>query len=302
MAHYQLSPEVKTEIDRLALEAGKAAHMLRNYTQGMVSLKHPEVATCDNMAGQIEGQLRALRAHVKEDHEFKPLLNESSRAAVFLTRIMGEDFIRDKHVDAGRMTKIRDLLQVVASRLRMIDYRIQEALVKGSEDIFGESDIHIPMKPMLSPDDFVATHFNPELVTDLTSPKVTTDERQAAIVQIASALSNKAHEIQDIASPYIISPYTKDVANHLIGQCGGFENEARKSIAYFTVNKANVAAPIQKCFTGMSKNISCLKDYVEEPSFNLNEVKSQVTACINELSKMTEMTLNLLSKEVTVAR
>ena len=301
MSHYQFSSEVRTEIDRLALESGKAAHMLRNYTQGMVSLKHPEIATCDNLAGQIEGQLRAMRAHMKEGHEFKHILSESSRAAVFLSRILSDDFIKDKQVDEGRLQKIRELLKVVTSRLRMIDYRINEALIRGSEDIFGETDIHIPVKPMLLPDDFVSNFFAPDLTVDLNRPKLTMDERLAAVVEIASALSNKAHEIQDIASPFIISQYTKESANHLIGTCGGVENEARKAIAHFTLNKANAAAPIQKSLQNLSKTISNLQCFIDDPSFNLNDVQEKASTCTQELCKMTDMTLQVLSKDVAVA-
>ena len=77
----------KEKVLQLVIEAGRAAHQVRNYTQGFVNGLYPEIQAIDIFSGQIEGECRLLQAEIRHKRDMKYALRNALRPARFLKNI-----------------------------------------------------------------------------------------------------------------------------------------------------------------------------------------------------------------------
>ncbi|KAJ9444157.1 hypothetical protein DIPPA_15084 [Diplonema papillatum] len=232
---YELSNQA-AEVESLLLECGRAAHMLRNYVQGYNSLCHPELKTCDNLAGQLEGVLRTASAHLKEGKEVKQFLPPLAKSATFLSRIFDEGFFADAGVDEETVTNIRHLVASVRDSAHRIDAVLNLAILRQSASLFGGG-----AEMNFSPPVYTAS----AVVSELFDPPMKSHERCADTADVSTAdlrgwmaalgchLSNKAHAMQEVMSVHIIDAATKDVANQVINIAGQAENDGRALVARY---------------------------------------------------------------------
>eukprot|EP01059_Diplonema_ambulator_P027783 TRINITY_DN4645_c5_g1_i1.p1 TRINITY_DN4645_c5_g1~~TRINITY_DN4645_c5_g1_i1.p1 ORF type:complete len:316 (+),score=99.73 TRINITY_DN4645_c5_g1_i1:45-950(+) len=289
------------ELTDLAVEAGRAAHMLRNYTQGYVNLNHPEVATCDNLCGQIEGQIRILTAHLREKKEVKQILSLIGKTSVFLGKILEPGFLSDEKVNQERLEMMKYLLRIVKECTMKIDRDITLALLKSSMSDFGCTGDEAALKGLqvgYDRSEFVNAKFDPMNALPSYSGKAfpSAECKQEALFSLGSHMSNKAHEIQDAVSCYLLSH--KDTSNAIINLAGQVENDARAVISISTVHLNVPKDPVSKHFSKISGSLEQIRNSASSDSFPIKEVRSKLEQCCQEQEAILNVARSVLMAHV----
>ena len=285
--YYQLDNVKK--IEELAIEAGRAAHMARNYAQGFVSLNHPEVATCDNLCGQVEGQLRAMRGHIEERKEIKQIITPVAKTATFMCNIIKPDFISDRIFPDANMDKLAHLLHTVRRCVLRIDNEINDAIVQHSSGLFGEE---VPLKFCLGEhhtDSMICNDFDPPVQQKSSEAEVTAQQgnKKDATAELGRVLSNKAHVLQDLCSAHVLCPVQKEAANTIINLAGAAENEARVLIALSVqkhFNEKGCANHLEKLAT----HVKNAQAHVAQGTFTIPEKRAVLVQGLNDTSLLVD--------------
>eukprot|EP00754_Rhynchopus_humris_P022983 Rhum_TRINITY_DN14814_c7_g1::Rhum_TRINITY_DN14814_c7_g1_i1::g.121625::m.121625 len=116
----QIYTSAKPALLALVLEAGHAAHMARNYTQGFVNLLHAEILAVDTQCGQVEARMRDVAARLREGQEIAGILAAVSSAAEFMQKVLKPDFLKDKSLSMDTRVKLMVLISVLLKSARQM--------------------------------------------------------------------------------------------------------------------------------------------------------------------------------------
>lgn len=267
----------KAHVIELSTNIGRACHAMRNFTQGAVSLEHPEILSLDNIAGQLEGQARAIRSHLLVEWEIKHLIKNVFRSSHFLKKIFAGEFFNDNFFSSDVTKMIRDCIEVVITNIRKIDREVNIAILKQSSDIFIES---MPAIPEISDTRVLnaefAKWFSPDAAQLATTAAAKSDINAFCTdsIKIWSLISNKAHSVQDVVSDYLNKQPCCDQANEIVNQAGNVENSARAAICEFVGNRDRINGNAIKDHTNNIRNIiTTIRDLIGKDDFMLKDKK-----------------------------
>lgn len=267
-----------------ARQAGRAAHICRNYLQGFINLEHPELQTVDGLMGQIEGQFRTIRSNLVERKDIKPQIKLIARSSRFIQKILEPSFIEDSALSADDINELRDLACIVHKLILCIDQEINTAILKESSSLF---KIELPKLSINDPKmPAVLTQFEcsaPEAQAE-TNQKLATSERKAQAIKLSKMMSNRAHSAQDLVAEHIQNATEKDHANQIINLAGGIENESRAIIAQFNSQSSPNIQNIHKHINTTCDLVSKIRQFVEAETFLIKNKKAAlVSTCEFEL-------------------
>lgn len=274
----------------VAVEAGRAAHMVRNVLQGYVDLRYPEAATSDNLCGGMEGVLRQMRSALREGREIKPMVTQCAKTTTFLIKVAAT--WEDPAVCAERRSQVRELLAVVLRCLKHIDQEVNNAITASSAAMFGETTEHNPQTHTAS--GLVAKAFTSQAAKEAYERGGSakgSDERGRALVELGYCLSNTAHLVQDQCSADLMNPsvQVKQGCQEVVGLAGKAENEARALITLATIHKEGPPpGPYKKHLEGIEKHILGITEASNSLSQQTFNSSDHLRSGIAELQMLTD--------------
>jgi len=292
MSFYEyMDPDICNE---QALQAGRAAHVCRNYVQGFTNLGHPEFLTIDGLMGQIEGQFRVIRSHLIDRKDIKPQIKLIARSSRFVQKILKASFIDDNALSENDLDELRDLTGIVNQLILRIDQEINAAILKESSSLFNIELPKIKIENPPLPD--VLAQFNSGISEALvrTEEKFNNCEKKSKAVTFSKMMSNKAHSTQDLVAEHIQQPIEKDHANQIINLAGGIENESRAIIAQFNSQPTPNIQNIQKNIASACDLVTKIRQLAEAQNFAIKDKTSSIMiACEFQLKIIESLKLIL---------
>lgn len=264
-------------MDELTSNAGRIGHILRNYCQGYVNVNFPEILTLDNIAGQVEGQCRAIRGLLKNGGDLKPNILACARLSRFMKKIVAEDFFKHPSFESQKLDIIRGWVDNLQNIVKEIDNNVNNAILSVSQDIFGESSPRDEATRISERTDIPISDLKKEFNFDTFDEKCveaekTLEQFKNTLHQLGSFTSNLSHKMQDEVSDYINTPQLKDIANKIIGLAGDIENQGRAISAEASAPNPNVVN-IGKYCDNTCNQIIAIKDFLKGKEFPKERVE-----------------------------
>eukprot|EP01063_Lacrimia_lanifica_P032577 TRINITY_DN558_c0_g1_i2.p1 TRINITY_DN558_c0_g1~~TRINITY_DN558_c0_g1_i2.p1 ORF type:complete len:304 (+),score=92.69 TRINITY_DN558_c0_g1_i2:26-937(+) len=222
-------------LETVALEAGRAAHMARSACMGFATLGHPHVVSAEALLGQIEGQLRAIRAHLHDGKDAKPLLLTTGRGVAFVDGLFKEGCTPDDGFPAPRVEAIRRSVSVLRQGVVHMDQTINHAILAASSTALGTAPTAGVAAPERQEAASVRDAFLPSAFPCAEEQKWCTESgcrsgRHQAAISYGERLAAAAHATQDVVSWALLDPGVKDAANQITNVAGQIENDGRAMI------------------------------------------------------------------------
>lgn len=212
----------------LSTKIGRAGHQLKSICQNFVGLSHPEMLTIDNIAGNIEGEARNLKAHLVANWEIRYITTAIARGSTFLNRISSPDFFKDSTIKPEVLAKIQSLASLIVQATKSIETQLMIAQIKHSQSVFG-SDSMFPVPQVPAVDMAPLSKFG-VAPSELPSAKGSNPKEMAEAT--GEYLANLAHITQETVDNYVNHETLKPLANKIINLSGAVENEARACITH----------------------------------------------------------------------
>ena len=281
MAYYYDKLNVGS-VDLLIENTGRISHVIRNLTQGYVTIDYPEILTLDNIAGQIEAQCRAIRGNLKERIDIKSNIFTTAKLARFMKNIISVEFYKKDTIDAVRLGNARKWVDSIISHITTVDNCVNKSILSSSQDLFSMiefSDV-VPSpggdaQPDIDKADIeIAKEFDYEKNFDEKQVDVdkNVDKYRLILANLGSYMANLSHFIQDEVSDWINTSPENTVANQVINTAGQIENAGRQIIEQATVKILN-QGNTNKSIENANANVNTLKDFVKDKKFPQDNIK-----------------------------
>ena len=281
MAYYYDKLNVGS-VDLLIENTGRISHVIRNLTQGYVTIDYPEILTLDNIAGQIEAQCRAIRGNLKERIDIKSNIFTIAKLARFMKNIISVEFYKKDTIDAVRLGNARKWVDSIISHITTVDNCVNKSILSSSQDLFSMiefSDV-VPSpggdaQPDIDKADIeIAKEFDYEKNFDEKQVDVdkNVDKYRLILANLGSYMANLSHFIQDEVSDWINTSPENTVANQVINTAGQIENAGRQIIEQATVKILN-QGNTNKSIENANANVNTLKDFVKDKKFPQDNIK-----------------------------
>jgi len=218
------------EFRNLAETVGHCGHEIRNFTAGYAKIEYPEIQIIDNLSGQIEGLMREICSYLENSWDIKPLIRNSIRPTVCLTKMINEgiseSLIRD--VPEENLKRLKTILVYQANCLQEMDDLVNKAILEDSKSNFGKFKFEkVEMKVIFQ-------EMKNEFVWELNIQKFTLEQQKSfqEFSEINKFLSkficNYAHEIQNMCSSYNHKTPENTYTNKIINLAGQIEDSSRR--------------------------------------------------------------------------
>ena len=281
MAYYYDKLNVGS-VDLLIENTGRISHVIRNLTQGYVTIDYPEILTLDNIAGQIEAQCRAIRGNLKERIDIKSNIFTTAKLARFMKNIISVEFYKKDTIDAVRLGNARKWVDSIISHITTVDNCVNKSILSSSQDLFSmiEFSDFVPSpggdaQPDIDKADIeIAKEFDYEKNFDEKQVDVdkNVDKYRLILANLGSYMANLSHFIQDEVSDWINTSPENTVANQVINTAGQIENAGRQIIEQATVKILN-QGNTNKSIENANANVNTLKDFVKDKKFPQDNIK-----------------------------
>ncbi len=179
----------------LVTEAGRSAHLIRNYVQGYVNLNFPEMLSLDNISGRIEGVIRQIKSKIQEKTQnYSEDVDRVLFSTKFLLKI-NEGRPVNENFDRSITPRIKKCLSLIFINMSNVQIMLQ-------------NQINNTRKPLLKDNQSlnrsVWNCFNASSYLQNNNFKINADFRQKKerCHLLAQYSSNGAHLLQDMVSSY----------------------------------------------------------------------------------------------------
>eukprot|EP00467_Chlorarachnion_reptans_P023372 CAMPEP_0114520788 /NCGR_PEP_ID=MMETSP0109-20121206/19814_1 /TAXON_ID=29199 /ORGANISM="Chlorarachnion reptans, Strain CCCM449" /LENGTH=333 /DNA_ID=CAMNT_0001701799 /DNA_START=71 /DNA_END=1072 /DNA_ORIENTATION=+ len=287
---FHLHADCGEMLHNAAIIAGNLSHECRNWLAQYATNDYPELQNIDALNGQIEGQVRDLAGHLVFGlgEHCKRVVTQISKKSKYVSRLLStldsDDLVEEiEFVRAANESQLKILSQIdqcmmlefcgsptesIKKGLREVSKKIEIGERKINENCVETSGVanseQVPQAPKsVSVDYYVVPGF-----ADYSDAKGASKASIARhLWNLARDASNTSHQIQNIATRYLVSKPHQPKINELINLAGQAENQARgslRSLSQFGSRPYNPAQMNQQISRQVLNQINVVKQKVSD--------------------------------------